>query len=276
MRLASCSQWEHSGHGTGAIWEMSGATILHGRRAIDPCLSRGVATMGDMYKQIVVNCMITAHASPRWKGARSEQQRVANNEQLALQRAEAVKKIIEQKLRNKLQDYSLKFLFDQTVSDEDSLPDNSVVIGALGRGQRDSIVAAKGNRSSDDEFYRRVDIDVRIAPSTTRVTSRSKTRYGMSGGTAPTCRWSPVPDPRHTLPAPSPRPPTSRSPSRPVAGGRRPRVREIGGYSLRISLNRAIASSTACSGVRPSTTTRWTAFRQVWSLNALSAPVPMS
>jgi hypothetical protein len=119
--------------------------------------------MGDVYKKLVVNCMITAHASPRWRGARSEQQRVAKNEQLALQRAEAVKKVIEQKLRDKLIGYSLEFFFDQTVSDEDSLPNNSVVMGAISRGQRDSIVAANGDRSNDDELYRRVDIDVRIA-----------------------------------------------------------------------------------------------------------------
>jgi len=119
--------------------------------------------MGHVHKKIVVNCMITAHASPRWRGARSDQQRVANNEQLALQRAEAVKKIIEQKLRNKLADYSLEFYFNQSVIDEEGLPDNSVMIGAIGRGQRDSIVAARGNRSNNDELYRRVDTEVRIA-----------------------------------------------------------------------------------------------------------------
>jgi hypothetical protein len=32
------------------------------------------------------------------------------------------------------------------------------------------------------------------------------------------------------------------------------------GYSLKICLTRAIASSTACSGVMPSVTTRWIAF----------------
>ena len=36
-------------------------------------------------------------------------------------------------------------------------------------------------------------------------------------------------------------------------------------YSLRICLIRAIASSTACSGLMPSVTTRWTAFSQTAS-----------
>jgi hypothetical protein len=125
--------------------------------------SDGDTEMGDPSRKLLVNCTITAHASPRWKGARTEQQRIENNEQLASQRAEAVKKIIAQQLKKKLTGYSLEFIFDQSILDEDSLPDNSVVVGAVGRGQRDSILIAKGDRSNDDEIYRRVDIDVRLA-----------------------------------------------------------------------------------------------------------------
>ena len=40
----------------------------------------------------------------------------------------------------------------------------------------------------------------------------------------------------------------------------------LGGYSLRICLIRAIASSTACSGLMPSVTMRWIAFAQTRSL----------
>ena len=119
--------------------------------------------MADVYRKIIVDCMITAHASPRWKGARTEQQRVLQNELLARRRSEAVKKAIVEKLRAKLCDFSLEFVFDQSIVDDDSLPDGGVLVGAVSRGQNDSLIAAKGDRSNDDPLYRRVDIDVRIA-----------------------------------------------------------------------------------------------------------------
>ena len=122
--------------------------------------------MGDVHKKAIVECTITAHASPRWKAARNEQQRVLQNELLAKKRAEAVKRAIEQKLRAKLSDYHLDFRYDQSVVDDDSLPNNAVLIGSINRGQRDTIVAANGNRLNNEEKYRRVDVDVRIARKT--------------------------------------------------------------------------------------------------------------
>lgn len=116
--------------------------------------------------KIIVDCLITAHASPRWKAARTEQDRVVKNEQLARERGQKIKTVIEQQLRNNLSDYSLNFQFDQSVSDEDSLPDNTILIGDISRGQRDSIIAAGGNRSNDEAKYRRVDVAVRIGRKT--------------------------------------------------------------------------------------------------------------
>jgi hypothetical protein len=119
--------------------------------------------MGQEDFKIIVECKITAHASPRWKGAANERQRVLQNEMLAKKRGEAVKRVIEQQLRSKLSDYSLEFQFDQSILNDDSLPHNTVLIGTESMGQRGSIVAARGNRSNNDEQYRRVDVDVRIA-----------------------------------------------------------------------------------------------------------------
>jgi hypothetical protein len=45
-----------------------------------------------------------------------------------------------------------------------------------------------------------------------------------------------------------------------------------GHYSLRICLMRAIASSTACSGLMPSVTMRWTAFAQITLVKHLVVP----
>lgn len=119
--------------------------------------------MGDVHRKIVVDCRITAHASPRWKGARTEQQRVLENAMLAQRRMEAVKRVVVEKLRAKLCDVSLEFLFDQSIADDDSLPNHGVLVGAVNRGQVDSLAAARGDRSNDDSLYRRVDIAVRIA-----------------------------------------------------------------------------------------------------------------
>lgn len=116
--------------------------------------------------KIIVDCVITAHASPRWKAARNEQERVQKNEQLARERGQKVKGVIEQQLRTKLSGFDLDFKFDQTISDEDSLPKNTVVIGDVNRGQRDSIVATGGDTKNDEAKYRRVDVEVRIARKT--------------------------------------------------------------------------------------------------------------
>lgn len=119
--------------------------------------------MEDVRKKVIVDCKITAHASPRWKGAPSERQRILENETLGRKRADVVKLNIQNQLRAKLSDYNLDFRFDQSVASDDSLPSNTVLIGSVNRGQQDSIIAAGGNRSNNDEQYRRVDVAVRIA-----------------------------------------------------------------------------------------------------------------
>ena len=69
------------------------------------------------------------------------------------------------------------------------------------------------------------------------------TRYGTSGGAAPTCRWSQAPETRaHPASAPSPSPLTRNA--RSVARGQRR-------YSLGICFDPAIASSTGGKGMRP-------------------------
>ena len=45
-------------------------------------------------------------------------------------------------------------------------------------------------------------------------------------------------------------------------------------HSLRICLIRAIASSTACSGLMPSVATRWTAFAQTLPPTSWSRQLP--
>lgn len=122
--------------------------------------------MSGIRTKAIIDCKITAHSSPRWRGAPNDRQRIAQNDLLARKRGEAVKGIIEMMLKAKLGDYSPEFRFDQTVTNDESLPNNTVVIGSLSRGQHDSIVAAKGNRMNNEEKFRRVDVEVRIARKT--------------------------------------------------------------------------------------------------------------
>lgn len=115
--------------------------------------------------QLTVDCKIVGHASPRWRSAPSEQQRVARNDVLSLQRADAVQRAFETALTKELAGFSLKFLHDVSYAD-DAQPDRTVVIGAEARGQRDSLLLAGGNRANDDAKYRRTDLTVRIARAT--------------------------------------------------------------------------------------------------------------
>ena len=59
-------------------------------------------------------------------------------------------------------------------------------------------------------------------------------------------------------------------PTSPPAGIRNPSAGLNKAYSLRICLMRAIASSTACSGLMPSAATRWIAFAQTYSCQTRS------
>lgn len=115
--------------------------------------------------QLTVDCQIVGQASPRWRAAGSESQRVDNNEALSLRRADAVRKEFEAALVRELRGYQLKFIDNVSFADDEQ-PDQSVVIGAEALGQRDSIVLAGGDRMRDDPQYRRTDIVVRIARST--------------------------------------------------------------------------------------------------------------
>jgi hypothetical protein len=128
--------------------------------------------------RFTVDCKIVGHASPRWRDAPSESQRVGRNDVLSLKRADAVEKAFETALTKELAGFSLKFLHDVSYAD-DSQPDRTAVIGTEGRGQRDSLLLAGGNRANDDAKYRRTDLTVRIARATQdAVPTKVRRRWG--------------------------------------------------------------------------------------------------
>lgn len=120
-------------------------------------------------EHLLVDCQIIGHASPRWKTAKTEQQRIENNQVLALKRANAVQQYFETQLRKNLSKFSLKFRYNQTFANDDAVPSGTVVIGTQSRGQQDSIVATGGNKKSVDPNYQRVDLSIRIARKTTEI-----------------------------------------------------------------------------------------------------------
>lgn len=118
-----------------------------------------------MAPQLTVQCKIVGQASPRWKSAASESQRIKNNEVLSQHRADAFVKEFESALTKELGKYQLKFLENVSVAD-DAQPDRTAVIGAEALGQRESLLRAGGNRTNNDATYRRTDVTVRVARST--------------------------------------------------------------------------------------------------------------
>jgi hypothetical protein len=115
--------------------------------------------------QLTVRCDIVGHASPRWKSAHSERQRVEKNEDLSRFRADAFMRDFRSALTKELGKYRLKFIENVSLEGSEQ-PDDTVLIGSRAMGQRESLVSAGGNKSNDDPKYRRVDITVSIARST--------------------------------------------------------------------------------------------------------------
>jgi hypothetical protein len=114
--------------------------------------------------RLTIQCDIVGHASPRWKGAKTDDQRVKNNDVLSQKRAEAFMKEFKPALEKELGKYQLKF-YENVSYEEDTQPDQSATIGAQGRGQRDSLPLAGGDKKNDAAIYRRSDIVVRVARS---------------------------------------------------------------------------------------------------------------
>jgi hypothetical protein len=114
--------------------------------------------------QLTVQCNIVGQASPRWRGAASANQRIHNNEILSKHRADAFMQEFKPALARELGKYRLRFL-ENVSYQEDMQPDQTVAIGAVGIGQRDSFVLAGGNPANNDAIYRRADITVRVARS---------------------------------------------------------------------------------------------------------------
>lgn len=119
--------------------------------------------MNDTTLRLVADVQIVGQASPRWRGAHSEADRIEKNQRLSENRAAAVKRVIEPTLKHALARMNQTFQYDVSYPDDSAIPDNTVVIGASGLGQSDAILAAHGDKRNNDPNFRRVDVRIRIA-----------------------------------------------------------------------------------------------------------------
>lgn len=100
---------------------------------------------------------ITGHSSPRWKGASDTAEADRRNQVLSNQRALTTKTAVEQLLRSRLgQNINIEFNLSYA---NDRVPKH-VGIGSYGVGSRQSLEQAKGNRNSDEEKYRKVEVAI--------------------------------------------------------------------------------------------------------------------
>lgn len=96
---------------------------------------------------------IVAHASPRWRGARSAADADRHNLGLSQRRADAVRVEVEKLLAGHL-GTGASVNVDVTVEEQDG----TVGVAAEARGSRDTLPEAKGDRSDNVQQRRRVDV----------------------------------------------------------------------------------------------------------------------
>src|SRR4029077_3014632 len=101
-----------------------------------------------MDPQLTVQCTIIGQASPRWKSAASERERIQNNEILSQRRADAFMNEFKPALAKELGKYRLTFLENVSYADDLQL-DHTAVISSEGKGQRESLLLTGGDRKND-------------------------------------------------------------------------------------------------------------------------------
>jgi hypothetical protein len=105
---------------------------------------------------------VVGHASARWRSASTGRTADARNETLALERAEAVKKLIAAKLAEETLPVPVEF--DVTTADDEH---QAVTLGSHGEGSREALERSGGDRTQDEEYDRRVDVEAELVTTET-------------------------------------------------------------------------------------------------------------
>jgi hypothetical protein len=131
---------------------------------------------------------IVAHASPRWRSAKDAKDADRENLELSRKRLEQVRDVVDVRLQDRLGpgvhiDYDLEYV------DPDS--HGTVLMTGEPHGSQDTLKEAKGNRTANDPYYRRVEVYIddtaatenyaqRSRPHTTHKVHKTGTRWGVS------------------------------------------------------------------------------------------------
>ena len=120
----------------------------------------------DRPRRTRVKVAVTAHASPRWSGARSDRQADTLNLKLSHQRENAVRDRVEQLLREALPDQQLLFERVQLPAADDDPFDIRAAVdvesSAVG-SQQTLAEAGKAGRRANDPSMRRVDLSIDLS-----------------------------------------------------------------------------------------------------------------
>jgi hypothetical protein len=143
-----------------------------GNRRAARLLQRQSATVTGRFLRV----RVTGHASARWKSARTGKQAAERNQALSERRAEAVKELILRELSGKV---PVPVDVDVCVLDADE--GDAVTVGGHGEGSREALERTGGDRRSNEQRDRRVDIAAELATTEersdrVRVRQSSRTR----------------------------------------------------------------------------------------------------
>jgi hypothetical protein len=129
-------------------------------------LQRRPATLTGRFLRV----RIIGYASARWRSARTAEQAAALNLELSRRRAEAVKEIVLRELSGRV-----PVPIDVDVSILDADDGEAVTVGGHGEGSREALERTKGDRRSNEQRDRRVDIDAELV-TTERGSTRERVR----------------------------------------------------------------------------------------------------
>jgi len=125
----------------------------------------GAKVRGESTRTNVV-IRIVGHASPRWRSATSSREADRKNARLSERRAQAVRRQVEQQLRDMLPNRDLVFEYDYEPADPLAEPAD-VVLGTESRGSTETLVeAGPRGRAADDPAMRRVELRVDLHSAT--------------------------------------------------------------------------------------------------------------
>src|SRR4051812_14168687 len=146
--------------GVGALQQAAGNRAVSGavlQRQVRTPIAAGTSTSTKFLRIRVVG-----HASARWRSASTAGTADARNEQLALQRAEAVKKIIAERLEEA--GLPVPVQFDVSTADDEH---QAVTLGSHGEGSREALERTRGDRTQDEGRDRRVDVEAELVTTET-------------------------------------------------------------------------------------------------------------